>query len=108
MHILFTSSLCVQKAFQGPLHKFGKLMFRRMKNGNVMSDRITREEFVESGTEIVTKANVDEQRKYYFKLFSSGKDHLTRDGVDAHVFLFTIYLFFLMDMCALQNKLLLM
>ena len=69
-----------QNAFHGPLHKFGKLMYKQMKSGHVDNDRITREEFVSSGTEIVCKIHVPEQRKYYFKLFAGGKDHLTREG----------------------------
>ena len=73
--------LCLfQNAFHGPLHKFGKLMYRQMKDGHVDTDRITREEFVKAGTEIVCMANVSNQRKYYFNLFSSGKEYLSRDG----------------------------
>ena len=50
-----------------------------MKNGQD-SDRITREEFVQAGTEIVCMVNVSAQRKYYFKLFSSGKEYMSSDG----------------------------
>ena len=50
-----------------------------MKNGQD-SDRITREEFVQAGTEIVCMVNLSAQRKYYFKLFSSGKEYMSSDG----------------------------
>ena len=84
MHVLLfhrklNAKLLFQNAFHGPLHKFGKLMFRQMKNGQD-SDRITREEFVQAGTEIVCMVNVSAQRKYYFKLFSSGKEYMSSDG----------------------------
>lgn len=71
-----------ENAFHGPLHKFGKLMFRQMTNSHVERDRITREEFVTAGTEIVNKFDVTDQRKYYIKLFAEGKDYLTKE--DAH------------------------
>ncbi|PVD32798.1 hypothetical protein C0Q70_08244 [Pomacea canaliculata] len=68
-----------ENAFHGPLHKFGKLMFRQMTNSHVERDRITREEFVTAGTEIVNKFDVTDQRKYYIKLFAEGKDYLTKE-----------------------------
>ncbi|XP_076453248.1 uncharacterized protein LOC143288541 [Babylonia areolata] len=73
------SRVTFENAFHGPLHKFGKLMYRQMKNGHVDSDRITREEFVEAGTEIVSTINVADQRRYYYRLFAKGKEHLTRE-----------------------------
>lgn len=69
-----------QKAFHGPLHTFGKLMYQQMKNGRVNNDRITREQFVAAGTEIVSKMNIADQRQYYFRLYASGKDYLTKEG----------------------------
>ncbi|KAK7088615.1 uncharacterized protein [Littorina saxatilis] len=73
------SRITFENAFHGPLHKFGKLMYTQMKNGHVDKDRITREEFVAAGTEIVNKVHVGDQRKYYFRLFAGGKDHLTKE-----------------------------
>lgn len=55
-------------------------MFRQMTNSHVERDRITREEFVTAGTEIVNKFDVTDQRKYYIKLFAEGKDYLTKEG----------------------------
>ncbi|KAK7469538.1 hypothetical protein BaRGS_00036444 [Batillaria attramentaria] len=70
-----------ENAFHGPLHKFGKLMYKQMlsQTGQVDRDRITREAFVAAGTAIVSKFSVADQRKYYFKLFSGGKDYLTKE-----------------------------
>nr|KAG5688482.1 hypothetical protein BaRGS_011920 [Batillaria attramentaria] len=49
------------------------------QTGQVDRDRITREAFVAAGTAIVSKFSVADQRKYYFKLFSGGKDYLTKE-----------------------------
>lgn len=68
-----------ENAFQGPLHKFGKLMYSKMLNGRGDRDRITREEFVAAGTEIITMLNIGDQRFYYFKLFAGNKEYLTKD-----------------------------
>ncbi|KAL8581232.1 hypothetical protein ACOMHN_038332 [Nucella lapillus] len=73
------SRVTFENAFHGPLHKFGKLMYRQMKNGHVDNDRITREEFVAAGTEIVSTMNVADQRRYYYRLFANGKEYLTKE-----------------------------
>ncbi|XP_071093993.1 uncharacterized protein [Haliotis cracherodii] len=73
------SQTTFENAFHGPLHKFGKLMYRQMLNGHTVRDRITREQFVKSGKEILKKFDEVEQHKYYFKLFAASKDYLTTE-----------------------------
>ncbi|XP_041347657.1 uncharacterized protein LOC121367505 [Gigantopelta aegis] len=68
-----------ENVFHGPLHKFGKLMYRQMLNGHSNRDRITKEQFVKAGKEILKTFNESDQQKYYFKLFAAGKDVLTQE-----------------------------
>ena len=45
-----------------------------------VKERISCEQFVKAGKEVLKLFTEPEQHKYYFKLFSQGKDHLTREG----------------------------
>lgn len=44
-------------------------------------ERITREQFVKSGKELLKMFDENAQHKYYFKLFAGGKDHLRKEGL---------------------------
>lgn len=77
-----------QNVFHGPLHIFGKLFYEQMvTNGHhghdKVKDRISCEQFVKAGKEVLKLFSDADQHKYYFKLFSQGKDHLTREGIMA-------------------------
>ena len=70
-----------ENAFHGPLHTFGKLLYKQMCHvtGNSNRERITKEQFVKSGKELLKMFEENAQHKYYFKLFASGKDHLSKE-----------------------------
>jgi hypothetical protein len=48
--------------------------------GNSNRERITKEQFIKSGKELLKMFEENAQHKYYFKLFASGKDHLSKEG----------------------------
>lgn len=70
-----------ESAFHGPLDKFGKLLYLQMthNHGNHTRERITKEQFVKSGKEIIKMFDEAVQLKYYFHLFSAGKDHMNKE-----------------------------
>lgn len=51
-----------------------------MQHGHTEKDRITKEQFVKAGKEILKMNDDNDQKKYYFKLFAAGKNFLTKDG----------------------------
>ena len=51
-----------------------------MQNGHTEKHRITKEQFVKAGKEILKMNDIGDQKKYYFKLFAAGKTFLTKDG----------------------------
>jgi len=55
-------------------------MVRHHGNSEHVRERITKEEFVKSGKELIKMFDEKTQQKYYFKLFAAGKDYLTKDG----------------------------
>lgn len=77
-----------ENVFHGPLKLFGKLLYRQMvahgsghghgKNGHI-KDRITLEQFVKAGKELLQMFDEVAQHKYYFQLFAEGKDHLEKE-----------------------------
>lgn len=72
----------LQNAFQGPLHLFGKLLYRHMVTVSSATDqdKITQEQFVSASREIL---NMDDGRqivRYYFHFFAEGKDFMAIDG----------------------------
>ncbi|GFN99604.1 hypothetical protein PoB_002611000 [Plakobranchus ocellatus] len=71
-----------ENAFSGPLHKFGQLLFTQMthSSSNSIRDRITKEQFIKAGKEIMDIFDEKSVVKYYFHLFASGKDHLTPES----------------------------
>ncbi|GAB1604605.1 uncharacterized protein LOC106870288 isoform X1 [Argonauta hians] len=68
-----------QNTFHGPLQMFGKILYTKMQDGHDEKNLITKEQFVKGGKEILNLHGVNEQEKYYFRLFSLGKDALTKD-----------------------------
>ncbi|XP_060074137.1 uncharacterized protein LOC132553874 [Ylistrum balloti] len=70
-----------ENAFHGPLDKFGKLLYLQMtqNHGNHSRERITKEQFVKSGKEIIKMFDEAVQLKYYFHLFAAGKDHMNKE-----------------------------
>ncbi|XP_045171511.2 uncharacterized protein LOC123533745 [Mercenaria mercenaria] len=73
-----------ENVFHGPLQLFGKLLYRQMvtvghHSSDKIKERITCEQFVKAGREILKMFDETDQHKYYFKLFAEGKDHLTQD-----------------------------
>lgn len=72
-----------ENVFHGPLEIFGHLLFRQMvSNGHhsdKIKDRICSEQFVKAGREILKLFDETDQHKYYFRLFSQGKDYLIKD-----------------------------
>lgn len=70
-----------ENAFHGPLHTFGKLLYKQMCSFHGTSDRerITKEQFVKSGKELLKMFDEPSQHKYYFKLFCDGKDYLNKE-----------------------------
>lgn len=86
MPLILYHTLIFQNVFHGPLHIFGKLFYEQMvTNGHhgheKVKDRISCEQFVKAGKEVLKLFSDSDQHKYYFKLFSQGKDHLTREGM---------------------------
>ncbi|XP_005097241.1 uncharacterized protein LOC101847581 [Aplysia californica] len=74
------SKATFENAFHGPLHIFGKLIYLQMvSSGALHRERITREQFVKAGKEILKMHGEKALVKYYFHLFASGKDHLTNE-----------------------------
>ncbi|KAK3084924.1 hypothetical protein FSP39_021521 [Pinctada imbricata] len=75
------SKTTFENAFHGPLSKFGKLLFKQMtcNNGSRDRERITKEQFTKAGKVLLKMFDEKEQHKYYFKLFSEGKEYLTKD-----------------------------
>ena len=78
----------LQNVFHGPLQLFGKLLYRQMlvqgsgqhgKDGQI-KDRISLEQFIKAGKELLKMFDESAQHKYYFQLFAAGKDHLTKEG----------------------------
>ena len=49
------------------------------KNGQI-KDRITNDQFIKAGKELLKMFDEVDQHKYYFELFAAGKDHLTKEG----------------------------
>ncbi|CAL1536156.1 unnamed protein product [Lymnaea stagnalis] len=70
-----------ENAFHGPLHKFGKLMYLQMMTNSSTTnrERITREQFVKAGREILKMFDEKVIVKYYYYLFASSKDHLNKE-----------------------------
>ncbi|XP_014771795.1 uncharacterized protein LOC106870288 isoform X1 [Octopus bimaculoides] len=68
-----------ENTFHGPLKLFGKILYTQMQDGHVEKDLITKEQFVKAGKEILNLHEVNDQKKYYFRLFALGKDVLTKD-----------------------------
>lgn len=70
-----------ENAFHGPLYKFGKLLYIQMIRHSSTGDRerITKEQFTKAGKELLKLYDESSQLQYYFKLFASGKDHLTKE-----------------------------
>lgn len=70
-----------ENAFHGPLHTFGKLLYTQMVRQTASGDRerITKEQFTKAGKELLKLYDESSQQEYYFKLFASGKDHLTKE-----------------------------
>ena len=58
------------------------LLYKQMCHvtGNSNRERITKEQFIKSGKELLKMFEENAQHKYYFKLFASGKDHLSKEG----------------------------
>ncbi|CAG5133172.1 unnamed protein product [Candidula unifasciata] len=75
------SRIAFESAFQGPLHLFGKLLYRHMMTVSVTTnrERITREQFVKAGKEILMMYEEKQLVRFYFHFFAEGKDHLTID-----------------------------
>ena len=80
--------IAFQNVFHGPLQLFGKLLYRQMvvhgsgntgKDGQI-KDRITSEQFIKAGKELLRMFDEAAQHKYYFQLFAAGKDHITKEG----------------------------
>ncbi|WAR02582.1 hypothetical protein MAR_009140 [Mya arenaria] len=75
-----------QNVFHGPLQLFGKLLYEQMvtnghhHHGDKVRGRITCEQFVKAGKEVLKLFNETDQHKYYFKLFSQGKEQLDKEG----------------------------
>lgn len=76
-----------ENVFHGPLQLFGKLLYRQMvvhgsgntgKDGQI-KDRITSEQFIKAGKELLRMFDEAAQHKYYFQLFAAGKDHITKE-----------------------------
>lgn len=68
-----------ENAFHGPLHTFGMLLFKQMCPGTSDRERITKEEFVKSGKELLKMFDENAQHKYYFRLFAGGKEILSKE-----------------------------
>lgn len=68
-----------QNAFEGPLARFGQLLFLQLVHGHTEKERISQHHFVKSGKEVL-RLNEESLKKYYFALFSGSKDHLTKAG----------------------------
>ncbi|KAI8749274.1 restriction of telomere capping protein 5 [Biomphalaria glabrata] len=70
-----------ENAFQGPLHRFGKLMYLQMMSSGTTTnrERITREQFVKAGREILKMFDEKTVVKYYFYLFASSKEFMTKE-----------------------------
>ena len=43
--------------------------------------RITREQFVKAGRDVLKLFDESDQHKYYFKLFAEGRDTLNKEGI---------------------------
>ncbi|XP_052801227.1 uncharacterized protein LOC128231966 [Mya arenaria] len=75
-----------ENVFHGPLQLFGKLLYEQMvtnghhHHGDKVRGRITCEQFVKAGKEVLKLFNETDQHKYYFKLFSQGKEQLDKEG----------------------------
>ena len=87
----------LQNVFHGPLHLFGKMLYRQMvvsghsHHGNEkVKDRISCEQFVKAGKEVLRLFDEPAQHKYYFRLFSEGKDHLIREGTVRAIAFFSL------------------
>lgn len=50
-------------------------------------ERITREQFVKAGKEILMMYEEKQLVKFYFHFFAEGKDHLTIDGKKVQLFM---------------------
>lgn len=74
--------LSSQSAFHGPLHLFGKLLYRHMMTVSVATnrERITREQFVKAGREILMMYEEKQLVRFYFHFFAEGKEFLTIEG----------------------------
>lgn len=53
-----------------------------------VKDRISCEQFVKAGREVLKLLSESDQHKYYFRLFAQGKEHLTQDGNILHCDIF--------------------
>ena len=61
------------------------------KDGQI-KDRITLEQFIRAGKELLKMFDESAQHKYYFQLFAAGKDHLTKEGQPQSSILVNIFL----------------
>ncbi|KAL4223790.1 hypothetical protein ACF0H5_017256 [Mactra antiquata] len=73
-----------ENVFHGPLQIFGKLLYRQMvtvghHSTEKVKDRISCEQFVKAGKEVLKLFSETDQHKYYFKLFAQGQEHLSHD-----------------------------
>ncbi|KAH9525423.1 hypothetical protein Btru_001401 [Bulinus truncatus] len=75
------SKATFENAFQGPLHTFGKLMYLQMMTNSTTTnrERITREQFVKAGREILKMYDEKAVVKYYFYLFASSKEFMNKE-----------------------------
>ena len=79
------TSYNLQNAFHGPQLKFGKLLFIQMcdhkgHHSDVHRERITFDQFLKSGKEILKLYDEADELKYFFHLFSESKDTMCREG----------------------------
>lgn len=54
-------------------------------HGTSDRERITKEQFVKSGKELLKMFDEPSQHKYYFKLFCDGKDYLNKEGKNMNI-----------------------
>ncbi|XP_064612544.1 uncharacterized protein LOC135476446 [Liolophura sinensis] len=71
------SKTTFENAFEGPLERFGQLLFLQLVHGHTEKERLSQHHFVKSGKEVL-RLNEESLKKYYFALFSASKDHLTK------------------------------
>lgn len=80
LYYLIDCEITFQNTFKGPSHLFGKLLYKcMMRVGGADGERITKEQFVKAGKEIL---NWDDKQleDYYFHIFTEGGDVLKRES----------------------------